>query len=249
MKVQTRRAIKILALMAVSACSNEHRLLTDALPRSPRFDIGLEGTNVDVCVSNDSPVGDYTFKVNDVEYAAGGSTVPAPGSAVVSAGSCFTLVSRLIPEDELNPTADPYTTITYTYSSSTVPGAVYVSTSCSVISGAPPSDPCGKTVVAHVNFVNGTTAFFTFVSSVQKIEDLRDLLANLDIPKAAQHELDDRLRDASKEAAKGHYKAACSQIDQFLKKLTVLSKKKIEDSDATTLRGDAENIQTLLGCN
>ncbi len=249
MKVNVGRAITILALTAVSACSNENRLLTDALPRSPRFDIGLEGTDARVCVSNDSPLGNYTFTVSDIVFAAGGSTVAGTNPAVIAPGACFTLVSRLGPQNDADPTADPFTTITYSYTSNdVVGGAAYVSTTCVDDPTAPASSPCGETVVGHVNFVHGTVATFSFVSSVQKIEDLRDAVSSLDLSKAAKHELDDRLRDASREAGKGHNKAACSQLAQFIKKLNELSKKKIEDADAAKLRSDAQEIQDILGC-
>jgi len=249
MKVKVGLAATVLALTVVTGCSSEHRALTDALPRSPRFDLGLEGTDARVCVSNDSPSGNYTFTVSDIDFADGGSTVAGTNPAVIGRGACFTLVSRLGPQNDADPNADPYTTVTYSYTSSdVVGGAAYVSTNCVDDPTAPASDPCGESVVAKVNFVHPTIATFSFVSSVQKIEDLRDAVSNLDISKAAKHELDDRLRDASKEAGKGHIKGACNQLDQFIKKLKEFSKKKIEDGDATKLRNDAGVIQDILGC-
>jgi hypothetical protein len=247
MNVKVGRAVTILALTALSACANEHP--TDALLRSPRFDIVLEGTDARVCVSSNSPSGNYTFTVSNIDFAAGGSTVPGTNPAVIAPGACFTLVSRLQPQNDADPAADPFTTVTYSYTSNTVVGgAAYVATTCVDDPTAPASDPCGETVVSHVNFVHPTVATFSFVSSVQKIEDLRAAVSNLDISKPAMHEIDDRLRDASREAGKGHIKGACNQIDQFIKKLNDLSKKTIEDSDAAKLSSDAEAIQEILGC-
>ncbi|MFN2602588.1 MAG: hypothetical protein ABR582_07530 [Gemmatimonadaceae bacterium] len=180
--MQVRRAITILALIAVSACSNEGHQLTGPLLSNPRLDLGIEGTSAIVCVSGDSPAGNYTFNVSNIVFASGGSTVPGSNPAVVARGACFALVTRLIPADEGNPTADPVTTITYSYTGNdAVGGAGYSSTTCVDDAGPPASDPCGTTVVAHVNFVAGTTATFSFISGAQMIESLRELLSDADI--------------------------------------------------------------------
>jgi len=57
MKVQVGGAITILALTAVSACSNEAHQLTGPLLSHPRMDFGTEVTAEIVCVSGDSPDG------------------------------------------------------------------------------------------------------------------------------------------------------------------------------------------------
>src|SRR6266851_2647299 len=226
MRVHVERAITILALAAVSACSNEsHQLTGPSLP-GVRLDFGTEGTAAIVCVSGDSPAGNYTFTVSNVVYAAGGSTVPAPNSAVVSRGSCFALVTRLIPENDLNPTADPVTTITYSYTSNdAVGGAGYSGTTCVDDPPIPTSSPCGKTVVAHVNFVAGTTATFSFLSGAQLIESLRSLVSALGVKKGAERNLNDILDSALKGLGKGKSSRACNELKQFVTELAQATKK------------------------
>jgi len=247
MRVQARRAITILALTAVSACSSDpHRLTGPSLP-GLRADFGTEGTSAEVCVSGDSPAGNYTFTVSNIEFAAGGSTVPGLNPAVVNRGSCFALVTRLIPADESNPTADPVTTITYSYTSNdVVGGAGYAGTTCVDDPGIPASDPCGTTVVGHVNFVAGTVATFSFISAAQMIESLRGTISNLDIPKPAEKKLDDILGNALKALDKGKSSGACNELDHFVKELN--GAKKIGSTDTSTILAKASEIQIALAC-
>jgi hypothetical protein len=237
----------------VGACSNEPQRLTSPSIPAVRFDAqglgGVEGTNAVVCVSADSPEGTYTFTTSNVTFASGGSTVAGTNPAFVARGTCFPLLSRLIPEDDANPTADPSSSVTFSYTSSDVPGATHTGTICVDDPGIPASSPCGVTVISYVNFVAGSVATFSFTSPAQMIDALRVTLSNLDLSKAIKHELDDRLRDASKAAAKTHNSQACNQVDQFTKKLNeLLKKKKIGSDDAANLLAKAEEIQVSLGC-
>jgi hypothetical protein len=212
-----------------------------------RFDFGLEGTAAIVCVSNTSPAGNYTFTVSNITYASGGSTVAGPSPAVVSAGSCFSLATRLIPEDDSNPTADPVTTVSFSYTSNdVVGGAAYSGTTCVDDPGIPASSPCGTAVVAHVNFVAGTTATFSFIPVSPMIEALRVTLANLNLPKSPGPKLDDILVDAIKQLDKGKTSRACKDLDQFIKELG--HGKKISNTDAATLVTEVSEIQDALGC-
>ena len=240
-------------LLLLSACSNESRRLTSPSVPAVRADAsglgGIEGTNALVCVSADSPEGNYTFTATNVTAPLNGSTVAATNPAVVARGTCFPLISRLIPEDEENQEADPFSSVTYRYTRSDVPGAVRTGTICDAVPGVPASNPCGATVTGYVNIIAGSVATFSFASSVQMIEGLRGAIADLDLKKPIDHDLDDRLRDAAKGAAKGHTNHACDQLDQFIRKLNELSKKKkIDSNDAATFRAEAEQIQSLLGC-
>ena len=200
-----------------------------------------------VCVSNDSPAGNYTFTVSDIEYASGGSTVPGTNPAVVGPDGCFTLVSRLIPADESDPSADPVTTVTYSYTGNdVVGGAGYAGTTCVDDAGIPASSPCETTVVAHVNFVAGTVATFSFISSAQMIEALRVTISNLDISKGTEHSLDDMLSSALKAIAKGQSSRACNQLDHFIKEVS--GSKKIGSADAATIFAKTSDIQIAVGC-
>ena len=248
MKVNVRGAVVILTLTAVSACSNEARQLTGPSLSIPRLDLGIEGTPARVCVSGDSPAGNYSFKVTNIDLASGGSTVPGPNPAVVARGSCFDLVTRLIPADDANPTADPVTTITYSYSSNdVVGGAGYSSTQCVDDPGIPASSPCGMTVVGHVNFVAGTTATFSFVSGAQLIGSLRVLLSDLNLKKPTDHKLNDILDNALKGLGKGkNNKHACDELDHFAKELASESKK--TGFDTAPLLAKVTEVKTALGC-
>jgi hypothetical protein len=224
-------------------------------PSSPvvRFGVGglggIEGINSVVCVSADSPEGNYTFTTTNVTVPTNGSTVGGSNPAVVARGTCFPLISRLIPEDEGNRAADPASSVTFSYTSSSVPGATRTGTICHNDPGIPASDPCGATVTSYVNILAGSETIFSFTSPGQMIDALRVTLSNLDVPKPIKHELDDRLRDASKSAAKGHNNHTCDQLDQFIKKLNEQSKKKkIQSADAANLLAEAEEIQVTLGC-
>lgn len=250
MKANVAGAVMILALATLGACSNEAHLLTGPSSLSnPRLDIGLEGTAAKVCVSGDSPAGNYTFNVTDIDYAAGGSTVPGLNPAVVARGSCFDLVTRLIPADESNPSADPVTTITYSYvSNDVVGGAGYSSTQCVDDPGIPASSPCGMTVVGHVNFVAGTVATFSFISGAQLIEPLRAMLFDLDLKKPTEKKLDDILDNVIKGLGKGKNNShACDELDHFAKELT-RDTKKIGSADIAPLLAKVDEIEIALGC-
>jgi len=223
---------------------------TSPLPPAVRYTLGLEGTDALVCVSADSPEGNYTFTTTNVTTPINGSTVAATNPAVVGRGTCFPLISRLIAEDEGNPTADPSSSVTFSYTSSDVYGAARTGTICANDPGIPASSPCGATVTSYVNIVAGSAATFSFTSPRQMIDELRVTLSNLDIPKTIKHELDDRLRDASKAADKKHNGHTCDQMDQFVRKVNENStkKNKIGSADAAALLAAAEQIQTLLGC-
>jgi len=241
-------AFQALALVFLGACSNEPQRLTEPSLPGLRLDVGLEGTDAVVCVSSDSPAGNYTFTVSDISFASGGSTVAGPNPAIVARGTCLTLVSRLIPEDESNPTADPSTSITYSYTSNDVAGgADYASTICVDDPGIPASSPCGTTVIGHVNFVAGSTATFSFIQTpAQMIAGLRVTLSSLDLPKGTAKSLDDRLRDALNAVGKGHASVACNELDHFIKDLTKV--KKIGNADAASLSAATSEIQLALGC-
>ncbi|HUQ20832.1 MAG TPA: hypothetical protein VM099_14540 [Gemmatimonadaceae bacterium] len=244
---QTRVAIHIAALLVVGACSSEPHLLTDPSRPAVRFDFGTEGTAATVCVSNSSPAGNYTFTVTNVTYAAGGSTVAGVSPAVVARGSCFALATRLVPADESNPTADPVTTVSYSYTSNdAVGGAAYSSTACVDDPGIDGSSPCGASVVAHVNFVAGTTATFSFTPVSLLIDALRGTLANLNTPKPPGPKLDDILANATKELVKGHTSKACKELDHFAKELG--HEKKISSTDTATLLTKVGEIEAALGC-
>jgi hypothetical protein len=243
-------AFQALVLVFLGACSNEPQRLTEpSLPRL-RLDVGLEGTDALVCVSNDSPAGNYTFTVSHISYASGGSTVAGPNPAIVGRGTCLTLVSRLIPEDDSNPAADPSTSITYSYTSNDVAGgADYAGTICVNDQGIPASSPCGVTVTGHVNFVAGSTATFSFRQTpAQMIAGLRVTLSSLDLKKGTAKSLDDRLRDALKAVGKRHASDACNELDHFIKDLTDHKGKKIGNADAASLAAAASEIQLALGC-
>jgi len=242
-------AFQALALVFLGACSNEPQRLTEPSP-GLRADLGLEGTDAIVCVSGDSPAGNYTFTVSDISFASGGSTTAGPNPAVVGRGTCFTLVTRLIPNDESNPTADPSTSITYSYTSNDVAGgANYAGTICVNDQGIPASSPCGTTVTGYVNFVAGSTATFSFIQTpAQMIAGLRVTLSNLDLPKGTAKSLDDKLRDALNALSKGHASDACNELDHFIKDLTDRKGKKIGNADAASLAAAASEIQLALGC-
>lgn len=239
--------IQIAALAVIGACSSEPHLLTRPSLPGVRFDIGTEGTAATVCVSNSSPAGNYTFTVTDIAYAAGGSTVAGLSPAVVARGSCFALATRLVPADASNPTADPVTTVSYSYTSNdVVGGAAYAGTTCVDDPGIPGSSPCAASVVAHVNFAAGTTATFSFIPVSSLIDALRVTLANLNLPKSPGPKLDDILASASKELAKGHISRACKELDHFVRELA--NQKKISSTDAATPLAKVSEIQAALGC-
>lgn len=122
---------------------------------------GIEGTDAAFCVSADSPPGNYTFTVSNIVFAPGGSTATGPNPAIIGRDACFALVSRTFPADPFNPAADPVTSVTYSYTSNNVVGgAGYAGTTCIDDLDIPGSNPCGATVIAHVNFVAGTVATF-----------------------------------------------------------------------------------------
>lgn len=248
MKVHAGRAITILALTGVSACSNEsHQLTGPSLP-GVRLDFGTEGTAATVCVSGDSPAGNYTFTVSNITGPSLGSSVAGTNPAVVSRSSCFALVTRLIPADPFNPTADPVTTITYSYTSNDVPGgAGYSGTTCIDDPPIPTSSPCGSTVVGHVNFVAGTAATFSFVSGAQMVESLRAILSDLDVKKGAEQSLNDILDNALKALDKGKISRACNELDHFAKELDH-GPNKIGSTDTATLLAKVSDIQIALGC-
>ncbi len=240
----------ILALTVLSACSNEtHRLTGPSLSTPRGTGIDPEGTPATVCVSDDSPAGNYTFNVTNIDYPSEGFSVAGLNPAVVTRGACFDLVTRLIPADEFNPTADPVTTITYNYvSNDVVGGAAYSSTQCVDDSGIPASSPCGMTVVGYVNFVAGTTATFSFISGAQLIESLRGMLSDLELRKSTDHKLDDILKNALKGLGKGkNNKHACDELDHFAKELAHESKK-IGSADTSTLLAKVNEIEIALGC-
>ncbi len=246
------RAVRALALVVFTACANEPQRLTGpSLPavRSDAQGLGVEGTDAVVCVSGDSPAGNYTFTVSDVTFAAGGSTVAASNPIIVGRGTCLTLVSRLIPADESDPAADPVTSITYSYTSNDVAGgADYANTTCVDDPGIPASSPCGTTVVAHVNFVAGTTASFSFTQSpAQMIAGLRVTISNLDLPRGIAKNLDDDLSAALQAVAAGQTSRACKELDHFIKDVHKLGKK-IGNADAANLVTKASEIQLALGC-
>lgn len=235
--------------LVLGACSNESQRLTDPSPPGLRLDVqDIEGTDAVVCVSNSSPAGNYTFTVSDVDIAPGGSTVPGPNPAVVARGTCFALVSRLVPADDANPGADPASTVTFSYTSNDVAGgAAYSGTVCVDDPEIPVSSPCGSTVVSHVNFVAGSVATFSFISGAQMIEALRVTLSNLDISKRPVRKLDDRLREALKALDKGQTDRACKELDRFIKE-TGHGPEKIGGDDAADLAEKANDIQLALGC-
>lgn len=242
-----RRAVLVTTLLGLGACSTESHQLTGPSLSNPRFGLGIEGTSAEVCVSGTSPAGNYTFTVNNVVYADGGSTVHAPNSAVVARGSCFDLVTRTDPSLDENP--DPVTTITYSYTSNdALGGAGYSGTTCVDGPGIPGSSPCGTTVVGHVNFVAGTVATFSFLSGAQMIESLRALLSDLDVKKGDEHRLNDILDNAVKGLGKGkNFRAACHELDHFVDELKH-SGKKIRSTDTATILAQASDIQIALGC-
>jgi hypothetical protein len=208
----------------------------------------IEGTDAVVCVSGDSPAGNYVFTVTNVTPGAGGSTATGPNPAVVAKGTCFALVSRLAPEDDGNPSADPTSSVTFSYTSSDILGATRTGTICVDDPGIPASSPCGATVTSYVNFVAGSLATFSFTSAAQMIEALRNTLSTLDTSKGTGHKLDERLREALKEVAKGHANHACKELDHFIKEANERSPKKIGDDDAADLIEKANAIQLALGC-
>lgn len=243
-----RRAILVTTLLVLGACSNEARQLTGPSLSNPRLDVETEGTPANVCVSDDSPAGNYTFTVSNIAYPAGGFTVAGTNPAVVARGACFSLATRLIAADELHPEADPVTTITYSYTSNDVSGgAGYSGTTCDDDPGIPASDPCGATVIAHVNIVAGTKATFSFVSAAQLIESVRAILSDLDIPKGTGPKLDDNLGNALKALGKGQTSRACKELDQFVKEVEHLTKK-IGSTDTATILAKASEVQVALGC-
>ena len=74
----------------LAACSNESERLTSPVPAAARSDLqgqDIEGTDAVVCVSGDSPAGNYTFTVSAVSLASGGSTATGPNPAVVAKGT------------------------------------------------------------------------------------------------------------------------------------------------------------------
>jgi hypothetical protein len=246
MKLQVGRAIAILALTAVSACSNEaHQLMAPSLS-NPRLNVGgAEGAQSTVCVSGDSPAGNYTFTVTHVDYAAGGSTVPAPSSAVVARGTCFALVTRLIADVD----PDPVTTITYSYASNdALGGAGYSGTTCVDHAGIPAAGSCNEMVVGYVNIVAGTDATFSFISGAQMIESLRGILSDADLKKGSEHKLNDILDHAAKELGKGKNNSrACDELNHFANELDH-GPKKIGATDLATILAKLSDIETALGC-
>jgi len=249
MRVNVSSTVMILALTTLSACSNEALRLTGPSLSNPRLDLGIEGTPAKVCVSGDSPAGNYTFNVTNIDYASGGSTVPGLNPAVVARGTCFDLVTRLIPEDASNPSADPVTTITYSYvGNDVIGGAGYLATQCVDDPGIPASSPCGTTVVGHVNFVAGTVATFSFISGAQMIGSLREMLSDLELKKSTDHKLDDILKNALKGLGKGKKNShACDQLEHFVKELAHESKK-IGSTDTAPLLAKVNEIEIALGC-
>ncbi|MEP6905444.1 MAG: hypothetical protein ABI875_05135 [Gemmatimonadales bacterium] len=243
-------AFQALALVFLGACSNEpQRLMGPSLPGS-RLDIGVEGTDAVVCVSSDSPAGNYTFVVNNISFGLGGNTVAGPNPAVVARGTCFTLVSRLTPADESNPAADPSTSVTYSYTSNDVAGgADYAGTLCVDDQGIPASSPCGTTVTGYVNFVAGSTATFSFIQTpAQMIAGLRVTISNLDLPMGTAKSLDNKLRDALKAISRGRGSDGCNELDHFIKDLADPKGKKIGTTDAANLAAAVREIQLALGC-
>jgi hypothetical protein len=246
------RAVRALALVVLSACFNDSRQLTGPSVPAVRSDaqgLGVEGTDAVVCVSGDSPAGNYTFTISDIVFAPGGSTVAASSPVIVSRGTCLTLVSRLIPADESDPAADPVTSITYSYTSNDVAGgANYASTACVDDPGIPASSPCGTTVVAHVNFVAGTTATFSFIqSAAQMIAGLRVTVSNLDLPRGIAKNLDDELSAALRAVGEGRTSRACKELADFIKDIPKFAKK-IGNADAANLVTKTNEIQLALGC-
>lgn len=217
--------------------------------RSEAQGLGVEGTDAVVCVSGDSPAGNYTLTISNFTFAAGGSTVAASNPVIVGRGSCLTLVSRLIPADESDPAADPVTSITYNYASNDVAGgADYASTTCVDDPGIPASSPCGTTVVAYVNFVAGTIATFSFIQSpAQMIAGLQLTISDLDLPRGIAKNLDDDLRAALQAVAEGRTSRACKELDHFVKDVPKPGKK-IDNADVANLVTKASQIQLALGC-
>jgi hypothetical protein len=235
----------------LAACSNELQRSTGPSLPAQRSDVqgqDIEGTDAVVCVSGDSPAGNYTFTVSAVNPGSGGSTVTGPNPAVVGKGSCFALVSRLAPEDDGNPSADPASSVTFSFTSSNVLGATHTGTICVDDPGIPASSPCGATVTSYVNFVAGSVATFSFTSPAQMIEALRTMLASLDISKAPGRKLDDRLREALKALDKGQADRACKELEHFIKETLQRGSKKIGGDDAADLIEKANEIQLALGC-
>lgn len=245
-----RRIIGAVALLVLGACSNEPQRLTSPSSPAAHFDVQglggiIEGTNAVVCVSADSPEGNYTFTTSNVTLASGGSTVAGTNPAVVASGTCFPLLSRLIPAD-VDP--DPSSSVTFSYTSSDVTGATRTGTVCVDDPGIPASSPCGATVTSHVNFLAGSVATFSFTSPGQMIDALRVTLSNLDISKAPGRKLDDRLREALKALDKGNTDRVCKELDRFIKEANERASKKAGGYDATDLLNQATQIQLALGC-
>jgi len=252
MGVRSRTWVRVAALFLVAACSRDAQRLTAPPQPSPRFDAqgqGLEGTDALVCVSSDSPAGNYTFTVSDIDFAEGGNTVAGPNPAVVAPDGCFALVTRLLPADDENPTADPVTKVTFSYTSNDAAGgAGYSGTICANDAGIPASSPCGTSVIANVNYVAGSVATFSFISAAQMIAGLRVSLSDLDLRKATDHKFDDMLRKIQKDIDKEQSSHACKDLDHFIKEVVHDAGKKIDSGDAATLTTKANAIQVALGC-
>jgi hypothetical protein len=99
-----------------------------------------------------------------------------------------------------------------------------------------------------VNFVAGSVAMFSFISSAQMIEALRVALSDLDISKGPGPKLDDRLRESLKALEKRQTDRACKEIDRFIKELKDHGRKKIGGDDAADLTKRANDIRLALGC-
>lgn len=247
-----------IALIVLGACSNEPQQLTHPSPQGLRFGGhggGLggfgEGAWVAVCVSADSPFGDYYFTIDHFTPAADGTTV-----LLVNIGSSFSLrpddcvpvATRLVPS--LVTTPDPVGSVTVSYTSNTVVGgADHAGTTCVDYPEIPVADPCGLTVGGFVNFDFGTDAIFSFVQTPAKmIAALRVTLAGLGLSKGTRNQLDDKLREAAKAIDKGNTSHACHELNHFIRDATEHPGKKMSTADAAMLAEKATDIMAELGC-
>ncbi len=110
-------------------------------------------------------------------------------------------------------------------------------------------------VVCTASDASGNGAGGSFLVHVagaeEQLGNLGRLLETLPIPKGLANDLDNKIREAIRETARGRVDKACHKIDEFARKVRQESENKrpkIAAEQAARLLGAAERIGAVLGC-
>jgi hypothetical protein len=85
--------------------------------------------------------------------------------------------------------------------------------------------------------------------AAEQITDLKALVNSFtSIPKATRDDLQSKLKAAGDELAKGHVKASCDGMKDFIQRVKDKTPKEITVDQSNQLLGAATRIRTVLAC-